>query len=157
MAFFMLPIQGSWSAVGKVAEQIAEKLTECTFSQKIRQFRRCQGLQLLSALVRANQEGLAKKPVRAICQSISADVDVCIEGKEKKPRYLCELLNLVHVLHQCDKDIDNASWKTLIGKLTELKDCLPSNRHFRDVKKAYNKACLPLGIAAVTEADKRYI
>ena len=152
-AFFLYPIRSDWSSIARVAD----KLAEFTFSKKTRMFKRSQGLELLTALIRGNKNSL--KDFESITAHIVTDLDAYIKGEKggRKPRFLCETLNLINVLRVSKADENNAKWTELVEKLKELKGFMPSNRHFRDVKKAYNKTCSPLGIGPITAADKRYV
>ena len=66
-------------------------------------------------------------------------------------RYFCELLNLCLALHHCGA----GNLAELKEPLESLKSVLPKNRHFQDVKKAFNKVALLLDVKLVTHEDKK--
>ena len=76
------------------------------------------------------------------------------DTKDRKPRYLLELLTLVGVVAGSEGGKEKGSeWSGLLEALKGVRGKVPSNRKFRDVKKAFNKTCVPLGIPALTAAD----
>merc|ERR1719423_109947 len=133
MPFFSIPMQGSWSSSVKVAD----KLTECTFSAKTRPYRRTQGLTLLTILIKSSggdrgQADEVRRPTRdRITGHVVADLKAYMKSEVKpKPRYLCELLNLVSVLRLHGADSAD-QWTELVESLRKVRDFLPTNRHFR--------------------------
>merc|ERR1719259_1219613 len=97
-----------------------------------------------------------RRPTRdRITGHVVADLKAYMKSEVKpKPRYLCELLNLVSVLRLHGAESAD-QWTELVESLRKVRDFLPTNRHFRDVKKIYNKTCTPLNINAITAADKK--
>ena len=155
---------GSWALV--------EILIECGFSGSTRQYRRNQALTLLAALFRNQilQETappkLKDRSIAALCGKVVSEFNIVVEGGGGsseagqtaspviKPRFLCELLNLTHAMYLAGAHTDK-SWGDIVDVLNKLRNCIPKNRHFHDVKKAYNKVCAPLKIKVVQGCEKR--
>ena len=74
------------------------------------------------------------------------------ETKDRRPRYLLDLLTLVGTVSSAGKE-KGSEWSGLLDALKEVRGHMPNNRKFREVKRAYNKTCVPLGIPPLTVAD----
>ena len=66
-------------------------------------------------------------------------------------RYFCELLNLTLALHNAGA----GSIDLLKDPLEGMRDIIPKNRHFQDVKKAFNKVGVVFNIKVVTQGDRK--
>ena len=145
---------GSWSLI--------EDLIECGFSSTTRLFRRNQAFTLLNAFLRnqslqesAPQE-LKIRVLNTICDKLIDELNQYIKGNnDVKPKLLCELLNITHGLYLAGASADTTRWKGIVEVLETLRNHIPKNRHFHDVKKAYNKACAPLKIRVIQGCEKR--
>ena len=145
---------GSWSLI--------EDVVTCGFSSDTRLFRRSQAFVLLNAFLRnqslqqsAPQE-LKIRVLNTLCDKLITELNQYIKGSSDiKPRFLCELLNIAHGLHLVGASAYTTQWKEILEVLETLRDHIPKNRHFHDVKKAYNKACAPLKIRVIQGCEKR--
>ena len=155
---FLLPMKinwcGSWSLIST--------LTEHGFSSSTRFFLRGQAFSLINAMLRnENLQKLAdkdekSKALNAIATNLITEFEKYIEGKSDfKPRFLCELLNICHGLHLAGGSSIILQWSEIVEALENLRSHIPKNRHFQDVKKAYNKAAAPLKINVVQGCEKR--
>ena len=155
---FLLPMKinwfGSWSLI--------DSLIENGFSSGTRFFLRGQAFTLLNAMLR--NESLQKladkdkkeKSLNALSTGVVAEFNKYIAGNsDLKPRFLCELLNITHGLHLAGGSTVISQWDAVVKVLENLRNHIPKNRHFRDVKKAYNKAAAPLKLKVVQGCEKR--
>ena len=148
---------GSWSLI--------EGLIEKGFSSNTRFFLRGQAFTLINAMLRnENLQKLADKDMKAkalndIATNLVKEFNRYIAGESDfKPRFLCELLNITHGLHLASKVNSNtiiSQWSDVVKSIESLRSHIPKNRHFQDVKKAYNKAAAPLKIKVVQGCEKR--
>ena len=145
---------GSWSLI--------DSLVENGFSSNTRFFLRGQAFTLLNAMLRNESlQKLADKDIKTkvlngIATKLVEEFNKYIAGNsELKPRFLCELLNIVHGLHLAGGNTVISQWNDVIKVLQSLRNHIPKNRHFTDVKKAYNKAAAPLKIKVVQGCEKR--
>jgi hypothetical protein len=150
MPFFQLPLQGTWE--GSLI--LLPKLIEDGFAKETRMFRKTQAMSLLSAvfhnpILRGQVEPSLN--VNLISKIIEA-VEIYMKGADMKHRFLCELLHLTHGLYLTSPDSD---WDNLKCLLEKLREKVPKNRHFVDVKKAFNKISVLLKIQVVQGSDKR--
>ena len=145
---------GSWSLI--------EDLIKYGFSSTTRLFRRSQAFTLLNAFLRNQSlQDLAKKDLKT--QVFNTLGDKLIEefnqymagSNDTKPKFLCELLNVTHGLYLAGANENPTQWKEIVALLESLRSHLPKNRHFHDVKKAYNKTCAPLKIKVIQGCEKR--
>ena len=155
---FLLPMNvnwpGSWSLI--------EDLITFGFSSTTRLFRRNQAFTLINAFLRNKslQESapheLKIRVLNTLCDKLIDELNQYIKGSSDiKPRFLCELLNITHGLHLVGASADTTRWKEIGEVLETLRNHIPKNRHFHDVKKAYNKACVPLKIRVIQGCEKR--
>ena len=151
-------MQSNWSG----SWELVDSLISCGFSPNMRIFRRNQALTLLSALLRnqALQESAPKelkaKLLGSLCKKLVAEFHNYIKDSGTvKPRFLCELLNITRGLHLAGADSYKTEWNHILDVLEKLRAHIPKNRHFQDVKKAYNKVCAPLKIKVVQGCEKR--
>ena len=151
-------MQSNWSG----SWELVHSLISCGFSTNMRIFRRNQALTLLSTLLRNRvlQESAPKElkaeVLETLCDKIAAEFNQYIKDSGSiKPRFLCELLNITRGLHLAGADGYKAKWKDILDVLEDLRAHIPKNRHFQDVKKAYNKVCAPLKIKVVQGCEKR--
>ena len=155
---FLLPMKinwvGSWSLI--------EDLITCCFSSTTRLFRRSQAFTLLNAFLRNQSlQDLATKDLKT--KVFSTLGDKLIEefnqymagSNDTKPKILCELLNVIHGLYLAGASENLTKWQEIVALLESLRSHIPKNRHFHDVKKAYNKACAPLKIKVIQGCEKR--
>jgi hypothetical protein len=84
-------------------------------------------------------------------QKLSAELLDCSKAKEVKPRYFCELLGFLHALHAAGAP----GFDALRDPLEEVRKVIPANRFFFDVKKAFNKVAIHLGLETVKQDDKK--
>ena len=75
-----------------------------------------------------------------------------------KQKMVCELLHLIHGLHGLShlngkKDI--LDWDEMKKLLEKLRAKVPKNRHFQDVKKAFNKISAQLKVQVVMGSEKK--
>ncbi len=147
VSFFLLPINTKWSG----AFQVAEKLAENAFNQKIRMFRRSQALVLLDAFVSngslVRQED--KKTLVPSAEKIVGDLlkKVAEELHEGRPslvgRHLKEMLHLLHDLITKCPDLDFEGVKEAVEN---FKDRVPTAKHSTEVKKELRKVMVALKI-----------
>lgn len=138
---------------------MANKFVENAFDPKIRQFRRTQALGLISTMFH-NQALVQSAPsdidVGKIALDIQGhflkDLDKYQNNGDMKPRYLCELLNIMHGLHVSKCELN---WDSIKLALEKFREKVPKNRHFHDVKKAFNKIGAALKIPVVTGSEKK--
>ncbi len=64
---------------------------------------------------------------------------------------MCELLNLTLAVHTADP----SSTDELKDALEKMREIIPKNRHFQDVKKAFNKVGVVFNIKVITQNDKK--
>ena len=145
---------GSWA--------LTEDLIACGFSSDTRLFRRGQAFTLLNAFLRNQSlQEMVKQDVQKeintkLCNNLIAELKKYVSGNSDiKPRFLCELLNITHGLHLAGASTTLAQWKEVESLLESLRCHIPKNRHFQDVKKAYNKTCAPLKIQVIQGCEKR--
>lgn len=113
-------------------------------------FLRNQSLQELA------EQDIKMKVYTTLCDNLIAEFKHYVTGNSDiKPRFLCELLNITHGLHLVDANKSLAQWKDVESLLESLRGHIPKNRHFQDVKKAYNKTCAPLKIQVIQGCEKR--
>jgi len=71
---------------------------------------------------------------------------------------VCELLHLIHGLHglsDLDDKKDILDWDEMKKLLEKLRAKVPKNRHFQDVKKAFNKISAQLKVQVVMGSEKK--
>merc|ERR1719510_1629963 len=155
---FLLPMKinwvGSWSLI--------EELILYGFSSTTRLFRRSQAFTLLNAFLRNQSlQDLAETDFKSkvfnnLGDQLIKEFNHYIEGSnDVKPKVLCELLNITHGLYLAGASENLTQWKEIVKLLETLRSHIPKNRHFHDVKKAYNKACAPLKIKVIQGCEKR--
>merc|ERR1712179_302107 len=161
LSFFLLPINASWTRILDFAPQ---KLIQSGFEDsKTRQFRKTQALSLLSALL-SNQilrkkKGISKA-ISACGQKIQNEFKNIVEKDDEaiKPRYLCELLNLTKILYSNTSGSQEPSLvdrESIKPHLEAFRQKIPKNRHFQDVKRAFNKICVVLKIKVIQGSEKK--
>merc|ERR1712029_784711 len=152
--FFINTLQAA--ANTEMEKKLADKLTGLTFSPKLRGYKKSQGVHMLVALARlqgqkSEAEGKAAVMDDGLLEGVTAELIACaVSTKDKKPRYLIELLTLVSVVAGGK---GREGWNPpqgLLDSLNQVREVMPNNRKFRDVKKTFNKTCVPLGIPAIT-------
>ena len=62
------------------------------------------------------------------------------------------MLGLLHALHLSKASVD---WDMAKEALQNFRENIPTNRHFQDVKKAFNKIGVPLKVKVVQGSDKK--
>ena len=72
-----------------------------------------------------------------------------------KPKMVCELLHLIHGILSLENNSDLVDWDEMKTILEKLRAKVPKNRHFQEVKKAFNKVSVPLKIQVVQDSDKK--
>ena len=150
--FFQLPLQGSWSGI----LPIVPKLIEGGFSHETRPFRRIQALTLLSTLYHNSNirdkidenltADLAKKLIQSLDTFVKGDINL-------KHKMLCELLHLIFGLHLSGAKC--VPWDDMKQILEKVRDKVPKNRNFHEVKRAFNKISAPLKIKVVQGNEKK--
>merc|ERR1719464_1387314 len=150
--FFQLPLQGSWSGI----LSIVPKLTDGGFSTETRPFRRIQAVTLLSTLYHNPNirdqidenitSDLAKKLITSLDTFVKGDINL-------KHKMLCELLHLIFGLHLSGAKC--VPWDEMKAILEQVRDKVPKNRNFHEVKRAFNKISVPLKIKVVTGSEKK--
>ena len=145
---------GSWS--------IIEDLITHGFKTNTRHFQRSQAFTLINAFLRNKplQESaphdLKRDVISTLCDKIIAEFNQYIDGSsDTKPRFLCEMLNITHGLHLVGASAYVTQWNKVIEVLEIMRNHIPKNRHFHDVKKSYNKACAPLKLKVIQGCEKR--
>ena len=145
-------MQGNWSGI----LSIVPKLTEGGFSHETRPFRRIQAVTLLSTLYHnANirdkidenvTEDLAKKLMQSLDTFVKGDINL-------KHKMLCELLHLIFGLHLSGAKC--VQWDEMKLLLEKVREKVPTNRNFHEVKRAFNKISAPLKIKVVQGNEKK--
>ena len=155
LAFFSLPIQASWPEGLKLYDIIAEN----AFATSTRPFRRIQATSLLSTLLKSPTVENADANLAEIIQNLGDRVLMSLksysQGAEMKPKFLCEVLNVVRSMQAVGADSRFSSWPELCEVLEKVREKIPKNRHFHDLKKAFNKACAPMKIMLIQGSEKR--
>lgn len=155
MSFFLTPL----AAGCKGALTWAADLTQYAFASDTRPYRRTHAIGLLTALLRSpaladqNNKLEVKDLLAPLVSKLCVELKDCIRTSGAKPRYFCEILNLVLALHSTNEP----SITCLKEPLEEMWDFIPTNRHFQDVKKAYNKVATLFKIKLVMHSDKKRI
>lgn len=153
VTFFLQPMLTNW----KGSWQLMNKLCKYTFDQKIRQFRRNQGATLLATLFK-NANLLSDPPkdisdkVNALLTQVAKEFN-SIETNSFKPRYVTELLALLHAIHSTD--ISKINWNEIKVSLEDIREKVPTNMNFSYVKPAYNKIAVDLGVTLLQANDKQ--
>ena len=147
---------------------MSSKLIESAFDPKIRQFRRNQALELLTEMFR-NCNLLSKAPenvyhqIAILGEEISESLSKMADANSNvKARFICDLLILLHALYQANKKLlakDEGEmpvfWIEKVAKsLNQFRDKVPKGRNFRDVKSAFNRIAVPLGIRVIQGSEK---
>ena len=151
--FFLLPIQSNWKGSWKLIPNIIEK----AFDAKTRLFRRNQALSFLSAAFK-NQNLQESAPAKTKSKAVATlEEKILLELKAAngttKPRYLCELLGLLYALYVSKAPLN---WDGKVKEaLEDFRENVPKNRHFQDVKKAFNKIGAPLKVKVVQGSEKK--
>jgi hypothetical protein len=70
-----------------------------------------------------------------------------------KPRYVCELLGMLHGMHT--SNVEGVDWTRVAAAMEKFRDNVPKNRNFHDVKKAFNKIGVLLKIKVVQGSEKK--
>ena len=148
MAFFNFALQGSWEG----AWPLAAKLIKYGFDSNIRQFRRSQAITLLSVLYR-NKNIENPKLRRASTQLLKEPLLAELKGNvESKPKYVHELLTFLQALHASGEDLD---WKEVVSVLQELRAKISKEKRFQDVRRAFNRICVPLKMEVLQGSDRK--
>ncbi|TRY70913.1 hypothetical protein TCAL_07526 [Tigriopus californicus] len=152
VAFFQLPLQSNWEGSWALVPDIVKH----GFDLKTRQFRRTQAIFLLSTLY--HNKALVETESKAVRQKIEFDLEqkaiheLKSATETSKPRYLCELFSLLKGLHQSDAKID---WEKVAEALEVFRENVPKNRHFQDVKRAFNRIASSLKLKPITGSEKK--
>ena len=135
---------------------IVPKLTEGGFSTETRPFRRIQAVTLLSTLYHNPNirdqidenltSDLAKKLITSLDTFVKGDINL-------KHKMLCELLHLIFGLHLSGAKC--VPWDEMKAILELVRDKVPKNRNFHEVKRAFNKISAPLKIKVVQGNEKK--
>ena len=72
---------------------------------------------------------------------------------ELKNKMLCEILHLIYGLYL--SKIESIEWEDFKSLLERVRDKVPKNRNFHEVKRAFNKISVPLKIKVVTGSEKK--
>ncbi len=137
-----------------------EKLINFGFSTDTRLFRRTQAMSLLNTFMQnSNLRGqLGKKKVDVLVTSIVDAFNAYMTNPEQvKVRFLCELLNLTRsLLNISEAKLVTEKHREMIKTTLEtLREKVPKNRHFQDVKKAFNKIAVVLQMKVITGSEKK--
>lgn len=154
MNFFQLPLQGAWQGI----LSIVPKLIENAFSKETRLFRRIQAITLLSTLFHNSnlKDSVSKKDLKSLVEQIKSLLQSYIDGDSNlKHKMLCELLHLIYGLYLTASDDSIVKWDQFKPLLEKLRAKVPKNRHFHEVKRAFNKISAPLKIQVVQGSDKK--
>ena len=153
-AFFKLPLETNWSG----AWEMADGIIKSSFDPEVRQFRRTQGISLVSALFHnRNLPGSARKATLA--KTVEKQIIASLEsysrgdGGEIKPRFICELLGTLHGLKV--SKTEGLDWDAVAATLEKFRENVPTNRNFQDVKKAFNKISVLLKLKVVQGSAKK--
>ncbi len=149
--FFSIPIRSNWSGAWK----IAPKIRESAFDSSLRLFRRTQALTLLHDLVlthKASKDSQTVELMKDLEGSILKELRGMGEG-DIKPRFLHELLRLLHVLMTSNDAADKEEAKKV---LEEFRVKFPMTKHSTDVKKTWRKLaqCLNLNPVGSSGGNK---
>ncbi len=153
LTFYQIPCQGNWSG----ATAIMPKLVEAVFSNDVRLFRRIQSVTLLNTLYHNGnlREQIDAKLSQQLFDKLSQLLSDFVDGKANlKHKMLGEILHLIFGLHLTD--VKKAQeWSKMANILEKVRDKVPKNRNFHDIKKAFNKISVPLNIKVVQGNEKR--
>ena len=124
-------------------------------------FRRIQAVTLLSTVL--HNPNLKTEIELQDLKNLGANVqnllnDYLNDKVNLKQKMVCELLHLIHGLHGLShlngkKDI--LDWDEMKKLLEKLRAKVPKNRHFQDVKKAFNKISAQLKVQVVMGSEKK--
>merc|ERR1712088_703405 len=89
---------------------------------------------------------LAKKLITSLDTFVKGDINL-------KHKMLCELLHLIFGLHLSGAKC--VPWDDMKQILEKVRDKVPKNRNFHEVKRAFNKISAPLKIKVVQGNEKR--
>lgn len=73
--------------------------------------------------------------------------------EEIKPKYVCQVLAILHGLRI--SALDDVDWKEVAEALEAFRERVPKNRHFQEVKRAYNKIGAMLKLKVVQGSEKK--
>ncbi len=160
MAFFQIPFMSNWAGSWALAEYLVER----SFDTKTRHFRRTQGLSLIASLFHnlnlPDPSGDLKSRIAAsLTDRVSADLRAYASseggsaGGDLKPRYICELLSVVHGLKI--SKVEGVDWEAMREALAAFKENVPKSRNFQEIKKAFNKVGVLLNLQVVKGSEKR--
>merc|ERR1711997_1031673 len=89
---------------------------------------------------------LAKKLIQSLDTFVKGDINL-------KHKMLCELLHLIFGLHLSGAKC--VPWDDMKQILEKVRDKVPKNRNFHEVKRAFNKISAPLKIKVVQGNEKK--
>ena len=152
--FFKLPLETNWPGAWEMSEGIATH----AFNPQVLQFRRTQGISLVSALFHnrnlpesARKATLAKTVAGHIVSNLESYSRG--DGGEIKPRFICELLGTLHGLKV--SKTEGLDWDAVAAALEKFRENVPTGRNFQDVKKAFNKIGVLLKLKVVQGSAKK--
>ena len=152
MTFFQLPLNGNWNGI----LAIVPKLIEGGFSSDVRAYRRINSVTLLSTLFHnANlRSAVQGTDIKALLEKLTHILTAFTQGEiELKNKMLCEILHLIYGLYL--SKIESIEWEDFKSLLERVRDKVPKNRNFHEVKRAFNKISVPLKIKVVTGSEKK--
>merc|ERR1719237_1234215 len=152
--FFKLPLETNWSGAWEMADGIIAH----AFNPEVRQFRRTQGISLVSALF--HNRNLPDSPGKAsLAKTVEGHILSNLEsysrgdGGDIKPRFICELLGTLHGLKV--SKTEGLDWEAVAAALEKFRENVPTGRNFQDVKKAFNKISVLLKLKVVQGSAKK--
>ena len=153
LTFFQIPLNGNWHGI----LSIVPKLVEGGFSTEVRGHRRINSVTLLSTLFHnANlRSSVQAKDVKALLDKLTHTLTAFTQGEmDLKNKMLCEILHLIYGLYLSKSE--SIDWEGQMKTLLEqVRDKVPKNRNFHEVKRAFNKISVPLKIKVVTGSEKK--
>ena len=152
LTFFQIPLNGNWHGI----LSIVPKLVEGGFSTEVRGHRRINSVTLLSTLFHnANlRSSVQAKDVKALLEKLTHTLTAFTQGEmDLKNKMLCEILHLIYGLYLSKSE--SIDWDQMKTLLEQVRDKVPKNRNFHEVKRAFNKISVPLKIKVVTGSEKK--
>merc|ERR1712008_163143 len=121
-----------------------------------RPFRRIQAVTLLSTLYHNPniRDQIDENLTSDLAKKLMTSLDTFVKGDiNLKHKMLCEPLHLIFGLHLSGAKC--VPWDEMKAILELVRDKVPKNRNFHEVKRAFNKISAPLKIKVVQGNEKR--
>ncbi|XP_040578804.1 myb-binding protein 1A [Lepeophtheirus salmonis] len=150
--FFSIPFlnnrNGMWS--------LSSKILLHTFDDKIRQFRRIQGFNLIITYVKSatpehksDRDELVKSCVKKIIQIYQGESISDVISK-----FICQSLSILKDFNSSKPIREIVNWDEVKTALVQLRSKIPGFKSFTDLRKSFNKIAVPLNINPLLPSEK---